>query len=209
MEKFGNIANVRSDHFLVFLQRFHDIIRIKFGFVVKVFQQNVFLHADTLHFVAEFCFVQEKLLYLEADLSVFIGIERRDPGLGGAECLACQTFFFAFIKEDVIRHQDLSSVGNQDLRHRNALADDVIDLPEHIWDVESNTVSQDACCMIVKYAGRQHMKSEFAIIVLDGVAGIASSLKPDDDVGFLRKHIRDLTFSFIAPVGAYDSFDHV
>ena len=34
---------------------------------------------------------------------------------------------------------------------------------------ESNTVSQDACCMIVKYAGRQHMKGEFAIVVLDGV----------------------------------------
>ena len=53
------------------------------------------------------------------------------------------------------------------------------------------------------------MKGEFAIVVLDGVTGIASSLEPDDDVGFLRKHIRDLTFSFIAPVGAYDSFDHV
>ena len=109
----------------------------------------------------------------------------------------------------MIRHQDLSSVGNQNLRHRNALADDVIDLPEHIRDVESNTVSQDACCMIVKYAGWQHMKGEFAIVVLDGVTGIASSLESDDDVGFLRKHIRDLPFSFIAPVGAYDSFDHV
>ena len=63
--------------------------------------------------------------------------------------------------------------------------------------------------MIVKYAGRQHMKGEFAIVVLDGMTGIASSLEPDDDVGFLRKHIRDLSFSFIAPVGAYDSFDHV
>ena len=63
--------------------------------------------------------------------------------------------------------------------------------------------------MIVKYAGRQHMKGEFAIVVLDGVTGIASSLESDDDVGFLRKHIRDLPFSFIAPVGAYDSFDHV
>ena len=53
------------------------------------------------------------------------------------------------------------------------------------------------------------MKSEFAIVVLDGVTGIASSLEPNDDIGFLRKHIRDLTFSFIAPVGAYDSFNHV
>ena len=118
------------------------------------------------------------------------------------------TFFFTFIEEDVIRHQDLSSVGNQDLR-QNAPVDDAGLISRNIRDVESNTVSQDACCMIVKYAGRQHMKGEFAIVVLDGVTGIASSLKPDDDVISWRKHIRDLTFSFIAPIGAYDSFDHV
>ena len=53
------------------------------------------------------------------------------------------------------------------------------------------------------------MQCEFAVVVLDGVTCVAATLETDDDVGFLRKHIRDLTFSFVAPVGAYDSFDHV
>ena len=36
------------------------------------------------------------------------------------------------------------------------------------------------------------MKCEFTVIIYDGVAGIGSTLKSYDDIGFLSKHICDL-----------------
>ena len=52
------------------------------------------------------------------------------------------------------------------------------------------------------------MQGVFTIVVNDRVSGIAASLIPDDDILFLCQHIRNLTFSFVAPVGAYDCSYH-
>ena len=62
--------------------------------------------------------------------------------------------------------------------------------------------------MIIKYAGRKQMQGKFSIIIDNGMAGVASSLETDNDIGFLRQHIRDLAFSFVTPVGAHDCSYH-
>ena len=53
------------------------------------------------------------------------------------------------------------------------------------------------------------MKGKFSVIVDNCVTSVAAALETDNNVGFLCKHIRDLTFSLIAPVGAYDCSNHV
>ncbi len=53
------------------------------------------------------------------------------------------------------------------------------------------------------------MQGELAVIVYNGMSRIGSSLKTDDDIRILRHHIRDLTFSLIAPVCTYDCFYHL
>ena len=46
------------------------------------------------------------------------------------------------------------------------------------------------------------MKDEFLLADLDGVTGIVTALRADDDIGFLREDVDDFAFSFIAPLGA-------
>ena len=53
------------------------------------------------------------------------------------------------------------------------------------------------------------MQCELAVIVYDCVAGIETALITDYNICFLRKHIRYFTFTFVAPVGAYNSFYHI
>ena len=52
------------------------------------------------------------------------------------------------------------------------------------------------------------MKRELAVLVLDCMTRVRSSLETDDDIGVLCQYVCDLSLSFIAPVGAYDSFYH-
>ena len=47
------------------------------------------------------------------------------------------------------------------------------------------------------------MKCETAIIVDNRMTCVASSLKTDNDVGFLSKHIGNLTLAFVSPVSSY------
>ena len=52
------------------------------------------------------------------------------------------------------------------------------------------------------------MKGKFSVIIYDGMPCICTTLKPDDDIGFLCHHVRNLPFSFVAPVGSYHCFNH-
>ena len=52
------------------------------------------------------------------------------------------------------------------------------------------------------------MQCEFAVLVYNRMARICTALKTNHNVRFLRKHVRDFTFSFVAPVGANYCFNH-
>lgn len=53
------------------------------------------------------------------------------------------------------------------------------------------------------------MERKLPVIVDDGVPGIASALKADDNVRLGGEHIGNLAFPFVAPVGSNNRFDHV
>ena len=53
------------------------------------------------------------------------------------------------------------------------------------------------------------MQGEFSIIAEDRMPSVGPALETDHHIGPLRKHVRDLSFSLIAPVGAHDCFDHL
>ncbi|MHB9026709.1 MAG: hypothetical protein ACYC7E_21465 [Armatimonadota bacterium] len=46
------------------------------------------------------------------------------------------------------------------------------------------------------------MQREFAIFVDDGVAGITAALIANHHICLSGKHIRDLSFALVAPIGA-------
>ena len=53
------------------------------------------------------------------------------------------------------------------------------------------------------------MEREFTILIYDRVPRVGTSLKADHDIRGIGQHVCDLAFSFIAPVRAYDSFNHI
>ena len=52
------------------------------------------------------------------------------------------------------------------------------------------------------------MKCKLSVIIYDRMSGIGSTLKTDDDICLFCQHICNLTFSFVAPVSAYNCFYH-
>ena len=61
--------------------------------------------------------------------------------------------------------------------------------------------------MGVKDAGGEQVQHKFAMLVDDGVTGIAAALKAHHDIGCLRKVVGGLAFTFVSPIGAHDCGD--
>ena len=53
------------------------------------------------------------------------------------------------------------------------------------------------------------MKCKLSVIIYDRMSGIGSTLKTDDDICLFCQHICNLTFSFVAPVSAYNGTNHL
>ena len=53
------------------------------------------------------------------------------------------------------------------------------------------------------------MKCKSSVFINNCVARIGTALKANNDISFGSKHIGNFTLALIAPVGAYDRFDHV
>ena len=96
-------------------------------------------------------FFIEKFTYLETDLRIFVRIERCDTGFGGSERFTAQTLFLILIEKDVIRHNHLCSLRDQNLRSRNASAYHFIVLFEKYRDIQGNPVSDHTCCMVIEH----------------------------------------------------------
>ena len=176
--------------------------------MVEILKENILLHADIGDLVPQIALVREKLTDLEADLRVFIGIEGSDARLGGAKGLSAQTLLLALIKQDMIGHHHLRAVRHQDLRRRNALIHNALNLPEQNRNIQRHAVSDNAGGVVVEHAGRQCVQRKLSVVIYDGVACVGSALKPDDNIGLLGEHIRNLAFSLISPVCSYDCFYH-
>lgn len=108
----------------------------------------------------------------------------------------------------MIGHYHLCSVGNHQMRCRYAPLYQLVDLVKYFWNIQCNTVADDVGNMAVEHARRQCVKRKFAVIVDNRMSGICTALKTDDNIRFLRKHICNLAFSFIAPVCTYYCFNH-
>ena len=68
--------------------------------------------------------------------------------------------------------------------------------------MDYDTVGKHAGGLRVKYACGDHVELELPIGVHDGVAGVVAAAIPDYEIGILREEIDDLTFTFVAPLGA-------
>ena len=204
----GYVTYVGLYHLLILHQLLIDLVLIESRLMIQILQNHIFLYAYIGDLIAKILFVCEQLADLETDLCVFIRIEGRDTGLGGTEGFSSQTFLLALVKQDMIRHHNLRTVGYKNLRGRNSLLHNALNLVEQNRNIQCDSISNDAGGVIVKYTRRQAVQRELSVIIYDCVACVCTALKTDDDIRLLSKHICDLALSLVTPVGAYDCFYH-
>ena len=176
--------------------------------MVQVLIQRVFHIQNLLNLLFELRLVVIQLADLEADLRVFIRIKRCDAGFGGTKGLGGQTRFLHRIHFNMVRHHDLHTVRNHQLRLRNSALPQGIHLLDEVFHTQRNAIADDVGRVIVKYARGELVQRELAIFVDNGMARIAAALVPDHDVGLRRHDVGNFPFSFIAPIGAYYRFYH-
>ena len=205
----GYIAHIGSCHIPVPVQGLKQGLLVQGLLSVEILQKDVLLHGHPGDLFPENVVVLEKLGDLPADLGVLVRIEGSDAGFGGAEGLAAQSLLFALVEQDVIGHDELAPFGDHDLRGRNASFLDAFQFSEENGNVQGHSVADDVHDILVEDARRKGMKGKFAVLVLNGMARVGTALKADDDIRLVGQRVRDLSFSLVAPVGAYYCFYHL
>ena len=79
---------------------------------------------------------------------------------------------------------------------------EALDFADECDRVDDDAVGDDALFPCAQDAGGDQVEDEFFFTDLDGVAGVVAALGAHDDVSLPGQHVDDLSFSFIAPLGA-------
>ena len=195
------------DGFAPLDQFVEEFFLIDEGLVVDMLELEVLDFHDAVDLFLQ-VFVVIEFADLEADLRDFVGEERCDAGMGRAERVFAEALFLVAVKVDMIGHDDVGTLGHEDLRFRDTGCLDLFDFLDELLDIERHAVADDVDGVRVADTARKGVQRETTVIVDDGVAGVGTALETDDDVGLGGEHVGDLTFSFVAPVTAYDCFYH-
>ena len=204
----AGIADIRTNHLAVLQESCENLVRIQLRLMVQMLDQHIFDLADTVYLVAQLLLASEKLAHLETDLCVFVTVKRCDAGLGRSKGLTGQSRLLVGIQKDMIRHHDLRTVRHENLRSRNPLALQIVDLIQQVGNIQRDTIADHTRRMSVENTGRQKVQCELSVIIDDCMTSIAAALETNDDVRLRSQHIRDFTFSLIAPAGADNRFYH-
>lgn len=181
---------------------------VEVGLAVEVLEEDVLGLEDADELLGEDVVVVEELAELESGLGELVGVEGGDAGARGAEGAAGEAFLFVLVEEDVVGHDELGAVGEQQAGGGDAAGDEGVVFGLEDGEVEGDAVGDDVGDVGVEDAGGEGVERELAEVVDDGVAGVGPALEADDDVGLRGEHVGELAFAFVAPVCAYDCLDH-
>ena len=152
LQVLGNIAHIGSDHVAVLQQCIQKRLLVDRIFVIEIHQKDVFFDTDIRDLLRKDRLVLKQLIDLESDLCILVGIERRDARLGGTEGFSCQSLLLKLVEENVIRHHDLAAVRDHQLRRRNSLLGDLLNLFKEKRDIQRDSVSDNVHHVLMKNA---------------------------------------------------------
>ncbi len=129
-----------------------------------------------------------------------VRVRRADAPAGRAEALSPALALVEPIEGDVVRQHEVGAVGDAEVRGRDAMRGEHLELLDEARQVHDRPGTDDAERVRVEDPGRDEVELEGAVLVDDGVAGVAAALESDDEVGLLRQIVGDLAFAFVAPL---------
>ena len=145
-------------------------------------------------------------------LSVLVRIEGGNALLGGAELLVGQSGLFQTVQLPMPGHQQGGPVTDHQILRSDghALGGDLLDLLPQVLRVKGNTVAQNVHDTLPENTGGQQMQGELAVLIDNGMTGVAAALITHDDVVVLGQKVNHPAFAFVTPVDSYDcSISHV
>ena len=120
--------------------------RIYGRLMIEMLEKNILEITYSLNLFLKKLLVKE-LTYLEADLCIFIGIERSNSRFGGSKGFASKPFLLLCVEKHMIGHHYLTAVADKYLWHGNALIRNVLYLIKKLCYIECHTVSDNTCGM--------------------------------------------------------------
>ena len=177
--------------------------------VIEVLERGVFDFERVTDLLFEGIGIVIQLVDLKTDLGILVGIEGRNAALGGTEGIFAQTLLLVAVERHMIRHHNLRTVGNDNVRFGNAAVLQLLHFLDEVFNAERNAVADDVGDVPVEHTGGKLVQCKLAVVVNDRVSGVGSALKADDHITVAGEHIGDLALALVAPVCAYDCFNHV
>ena len=137
---------------------------------------------------------------------VLVGVEGSDALLGGAVLLVLEAGLLQTVQVPVPGQQQRGTVADLQVLggDGNALAGNIGDLGPQALAVQRHAVAQNVHDTLAENAGGQQVQCELALLVDDGVAGVAAALITDQHVTVLSQQVHHAALSLIAPVDTYD-----
>ena len=148
----------------------------------------------------------EKLARLQGLLLILVRVEGGDALLGGAVLLVLEALLLQGVQLPVPGQQQGGPVADLQVFRGdgNASGPDALHLVVEVLAVQGHAVAQDVYHALPEDAGGQQMQGELALVVDDGVAGVAAALVADGDVIVAGEQVHHAALALVAPVDAYD-----
>ena len=207
MDKSHRVAHIGSDHIPVAHEGAEQLLGVQSGLVVKVLKEHVLDDIDMFQPLHQPLLVKQ-VADLDADLGVLVGVEGGDARLGGAESGARQALLLIGVLEHMIGHQHLSPLVHDDVGSGHAAVGQGFQLVDELGHVQGHTVADDVGGVGVEHTGGELMQCELSVIADDGMACVGAALEADDHIGLLSEQVGDFALALVAPVCAYNCFDH-
>ena len=139
-------------------------------------------------------------------LGELVGIERRNALLGGTKLLVGQTGFLQAVQIPMPGHQQRGTVTDFQVfgGDGHALRLQLGDFLPQVLGVKGNAVAQNVHHALAENTGGQQVQRKLAILIDDGMTGVAAALIANHNVIVLGQQVHHTALAFIAPVNTND-----
>ena len=144
--------------------------------------------------------VVEEVAHTDAVAGGFVHIGGADALSGGADGGGAAGLFLEVVQEDVVGHNDVGAVADEEVVGVDALLLEGGDFGEEDIGVDDDAVADDAGDAGPADAGGDEVQLEFAPVVDDGVAGVVAAGVAHYAIGLSGKVVDDLALALVAPL---------
>ncbi len=145
-------------------------------------------------------FAVEEVAGADAVAGDLVGEGGADALAGGADGVAAAGVLFQALENDVVGHNEVGAVADEESGGIDAAGGEVVDLFDEHLGINHDAVADDGDGAGIEDAGGREAELELAEGIDDGMAGVIAAGEADHVLGLLREHVDYLAFAFVSPL---------